>query len=504
MNRRDCLRTLASSLAAALALPAAEEAAEKRPNILFAIADDVSWPHFGAYGCTYVNTPHFDRVAKEGVLFTHCFTSNPKCSPSRATLLTGRNTWELEEACCHFGIFSAKFPVYPNLLADAGYHVGSTGKPWSPGNWRAGGFKENPAGKPYNKIHAKPPAKGISNKDYAANFAAFLKERPPGAPFCFWYGGHEAHRAYEKGVGRKHGKKLADATVPPYFPDDEVVRSDLLDYAYEIEWFDTHLGRMLKHLEDQGELDNTLVVVTADNGMPFPRVKGQIYDDDFHLPLAIRWPGRIPGGRTVDDLVSFTDFAPTFLEAAGLKPLAAMTGRSFLDVLVSGKSGRVDPTRDHVLVGKERHDLGRPHDVGYPVRAIRTERYLYARNFKPERWPAGDPETGYRNIDASPTKSHILDLKEQGQDRYWQLAMGKRPLEELYDLREDPRCLTNLADKPGLAAIKKRLWEQLAKELREQKDPRILGHGEVFDTYPYVGKRGHSWDSVMKAKQAKP
>jgi uncharacterized sulfatase len=401
-------------------------------------------------------------------------------------------------------VFNAKFPVYPNLLAEAGYHVGSTGKPWSPGDWRAGGFKENPAGKPYNKIHAKPPSPGISNKDYAANFAAFLSEKPDDAPFCFWYGGHEAHRAYEKGVGVKNGKKLADATVPPYLPDDEVVRSDLLDYGYEIEWFDTHLGRMLKLLEERGELDETFVVVTADNGMPFPRVKGQIYDDDFHLPLAIRWPKQVPGGRKVDDFVSFTDFAPTFLDVAGMKPLAEMTGRSFLDVLKSSKSGWIDPSRDHVLTGKERHDLGRPGDVGYPVRAIRTKRYLYARNFHPERWPAGDPETGYRNIDGSPSKSRILELKEQGQGHFWDLSMGKRPLEELYDVQQDPRCLTNLADKPELKTVKEQLWGQLESELREQQDPRILGKGDVFDSYRYVGNHGHSWDSVMKAKEKAP
>jgi arylsulfatase A-like enzyme len=246
-------------------------------------------------------------------------------------------------------------------------------------------------------------------------------------------------------------------------------------------------------------LNNTLIVVTADNGMPFPRVKGQIYDDDFHLPMAICWVGTIPGGRVVDDFISFSDLAPTFLDVAGLKPLPEMTGRSFVNVLTSDRSGQVDPTRDRICVGKERHDIGRPNDVGYPVRAIRTKDFLYARNFEPDRWPAGNPETGYTNIDDSPTKRLILDQKQSGTTRFWQLSMGKRPLEELYDLRSDPHCMHNLDGDPKFAAIKTQLWEELRKTLTEQQDPRILGHGDVFDKYEYQGSRKNAWDTVMES-----
>jgi len=259
----------------------------KRPNILFAIADDAS--HFSAYGHRFVNTPGFDRVAREGVLFENAFTVNPKCAPSRACILTGMHTWQLEEACNHFGVFPSKFQVFPDLLEAAGYFVGFTGKGWAPGDYAAGGFERNPAGPEFSGRTLDPPSSTISKKDYAGNFADFLSERPDDQPFCFWYGGHEPHRRYEEGEGIRNGKRIEDVEVPEYWPDTDVVRSDILDYAFETEWFDSQLNEMLELLEANGELDNTIVVVTSDNGMPFPRVKGQMYEDDFHLPLAVRW-----------------------------------------------------------------------------------------------------------------------------------------------------------------------------------------------------------------------
>jgi N-sulfoglucosamine sulfohydrolase len=470
----------------------------QQPNILFAIADDAS--HMSAYGHTFVDTPHFDRVAREGVLFANAFTTNPKCAPSRACILTGMHTWQLEEACNHFGIFPSKFAVFPDLLEAGGYYVGFTGKGWAPGDYARGGFERNPAGNEYNRHSLTPPSSTISNKDYAANFADFLAERPEGSPFCFWYGGHEPHRHYEEGEGVRSGKKIEDVVVPAYLPDDDIVKRDLLDYAFELEWFDRHLGLMLAQLEEAGELDNTIVVVTSDNGMPFPRVKGQIYEHDFHLPLAVRWGAGAQGGRVVEDLISFIDFSPTFLEAAGLPIHDQIVGRSFLNILKSGASGQIDPSRDRVYMGRERHDLGRENDAGYPVRAVRTQQYLYVRNFEPDRWPAGNPETGFTNIDSSPTKTLILEQHEQGQDRYFNLAMGKRPAEELYRIDEDPECLQNLAYDPGYAEIRRQLWADLKHTLEENGDPRIFGQGDVFDHYEYVGSDSHSWRAYVEGR----
>ncbi|HEX6985564.1 MAG TPA: sulfatase, partial [Planctomycetaceae bacterium] len=264
--------------------PARTEAAEpRRPNVLIAIADDQSYPHCSAYGAA-VRTPAFDRVAAAGVLFRNGFSGSPGCSPSRAALLTGRHHWELKEAGTHASSFPKELAVFPDLLEQAGYFVGMTGKGWGPGNWKASGRDRNPSGPSFDRKKLDAP-EGVSRNDYAANFEAFLDERPDGRPFCFWYGASEPHRPYKPGVGEERGVDPAAVTVPPFLPDTPEVRRDLTDYFAEIEWFDSHLGRMLDLLERRGELAGTLVIVTADNGMSFPRAKANCYDAGWHVPL---------------------------------------------------------------------------------------------------------------------------------------------------------------------------------------------------------------------------
>ena len=493
LSRRQFLGTAAAVPFAAAQSPA------RRPNILFIIFDDWGHQHAGAYGCTWVKTPNFDRIAREGVLFKNCFTSNPKCSPCRATILTGRNSWQLKEAINHYSIFPNEFAVFPDALEAAGYHIGLTGKGWGPGDFQSTGWKRNPAGPTYAKRTTKPPYTGIGNNDYAANFDDFLAARPAGQPFSFWMGFQEPHRAYEEGSGRRAGRNPADVTVPKYLPDHPVIRHDLNDYALEVEYADSHIGRALRKLEEIGELDNTLILVTSDHGMPFPRVKGQIYEDGFHLPLAVRWGKNIPAGRVVDDFINTRDFAPTFCAAAGIAAPATVTGKSFLDVLKSPKSGIVDASRNTMLVAKERHDVGRPNDWGYPVRAIRTPEFLYVRNYEPTRWPAGDPETGYRNVDDGPSKRHILDRF----DDYYRLSFGKRPADELYDLKADPECLVNLANNMKFIQHKRKLQERMEELLRAEGDPRMLGRADFFDTIRYTGPRHHSYEEWLKHRDPK-
>ncbi len=515
-NARLSRRRFLASIGGAMAYPAlcrvatASNSDKPRPNILFCIADDASWAHMGAYGCSWVRTPAFDRVAREGVLFTNAYTPNAKCAPSRACILTGRNSWQLEAAANHWCYFPAKFKTYAEALPEHGYHVGFTGKGWAPGI--AGQIDGKPrqlAGRPWQSRKLKPPTKQISSTDYYGNFVDFLDAKPQDKPFCFWYGGHEPHRGYEFNSGRtKGGKHLGDVDrVPTHWPDNDTVRTDLLDYAFEIEYFDQHLKRMLDLLEERKLLDNTLVVVTADNGMPFPHVKGQEYEYSNHLPLAIMWKDGIQNPRRhVDDFVSFIDFAPTFLELAGLDAaqggMAPIAGRSLTEIFRSGKSGRCVPDRDHVLIGKERHDVGRPNDVGYPIRGIVKGGYLYLYNFDPERWPAGNPETGYLNCDGSPTKTECIKARQSSEtQRYWAWSFGKRPQEELYDIREDPECVNNLADDSKLQPAKDALRDQLFRELREQGDPRMEGKGDVFDEYPYADKKTqHFYERYMSGE----
>jgi len=473
----------------------ARENENSRPNILFIIADDASCDSFGAYGGGYCKTPNLDRLARDGVRFTNAYNCNPKCAPARACLLTGRYSWQLQEACNHNPFLSERWVFYPGLLEEAGYFVGHTGKGWGPGIYKGkqqGGDSNdatNPAGQGYSEKRLKPPFKGIGSCDYAGNFERFLGQKPADKPFCFWLGTREPHRGYEKNSYKRAGKSLDAISVPAFFPDNETVRGDLADYSLEVEWYDTHIGRSIALLEEQGLLDNTLIVATSDHGMPFPRVKGQIYDEGFRIPLVAFWKDKIAPGRVVTDFVTFPDVAPTFMEVAGLTPHAQMTGRSFLDLLLSEKSGRITSDRNHTLLGKERHDLGRTDgdrvSVGYPVRAIRNDRFLYARNFEPDRWPVGDPQYGYLNCDGSPTKSYILkNRSETDGKRFYELCFGKRPEEELYDIKKDPDCVRNLANDPEYAQMKEQLWTQLKTELTAQEDPRLLGKGDIFDFYP--------------------
>lgn len=468
---------------------------QTRPNILIAMGDDISFPHMGAYGTSWVKTPGFDRVAENGILFKNAYTPNAKSSPSRACFLTGRNSWQLEEAANHIPYFPPKFKTFIESFGENGYYTGYTAKGWAPGvALDITGKPRQLTGRAFNSQKLIPPAKGISNIDYAANFEEFLDSRTDSKPFCFWYGSNEPHRGYEYGSGvSKGGKSINDISkVFGFWPDNEIVRNDMLDYAYEIEHFDNHLVKMLEILEKKGELENTIVIVTADNGMPFPRVKGQAYEYSNHMPLAIMWGKGIKNpGRIIYDFISFIDFAPTLLEVAGIKQTDAgmqqIQGASFTDILFTRKKGYINKNRDHILLGKERHDVGRPDDTGYPIRGIIKDGFLYLRNYKPERWPAGNPETGYMNVDGSPTKTLILNLKRSGRSlEFWKQSFGMRKEEELYNIGNDPECINNLAADAGYNALKRRLSGQLYIELLEQDDPRVKGNGDIFDKYPYA------------------
>jgi N-sulfoglucosamine sulfohydrolase len=474
------------------------------PNILFAIADDQSFPHASAYGQLTFHTPVFDSVAANGILFNNAFVAAPQCSPSRAAILTGRQIWQLEEAGTHASLFPKKFPVFTDVLENAGYFIGYTGKPWDPGNYKDAGWSRNPVGPEYNqKQFAKTPTNGISKIDYAANFSVFLSEKPKDKPFFFWYGGHEPHRNYEDGSGKAAGLTTDQLVVPPFLPNNELVKSDMLDYALEIEWFDKQLGRILQELTAAGELENTIIVVTADNGMPFPYAKANLQDYGIHVPLAICGPLVSGKQRKVDDMVSLIDLAPTFLDMAGVKHFSGITGKTLLSIINSKKSGTIDPERKYILTGRERHSHARPDNVGYPARAIRTKDYLYIENFETDRWPLGDPAPanqisiagnkgmkpileGYEDIDDSPTKSYMVK-NQQVLPELFRLGFEKRPASELYDIKNDPYCLHDLSAKENMQKVLQRLKNELEKNLTMQKDPRVMGNGDVFDSYPRFG-----------------
>jgi arylsulfatase A-like enzyme len=456
-------------LAALLALTlAAQAGAPPRPNILFVIADDWSYPHAGVYGDATVKTPAFDRVAREGALFLNAFTMAPSCTPSRAAILTGQAPHRLAEGGNLHSFLPARFPVYPDLLEAAGYHVGFTGKAWGPGRFEPGGRSRNPGGPPFE------------------SFDAFLAKRPSGKPFCYWLGTNHPHRPYQAGSGARAGLRADTVAVPPFLPDTPEVRSDLLDYYQEVQLFDEQLMRLLQALEQAGELDQTLVVVTSDNGMPFPRAKANLYDAGTRMPLAIRWPARVKAGTRVDAFVGHDDLAPTLLEAAGAKAPAEMTGRSLLALM----SGAREKQRDAAFFERERHANVRKGDLAYPARGVRTAEFLYIRNDRPDRWPAGDPELVFAvgpfgDIDGGPSKE--LLLKDATHARFFALATAKRPAEELFDLRKDPGQLRNVAAERAYAKDLARLRARLQEWQRRTGDPRLTSDDDRWDRYPYYG-----------------
>lgn len=459
------------------------------PNILFVIADDWSWPHAGAYGDSIVSTPTFDRIGKEGVLFTHAFSPAPSCTPARASILTGQYPHRLGEGANHMTVFPHAWDVYPGLLEARGYNVGFSGKGCNPGLLQ--GWKhDDPAGWKYT------------------NFVDFLNKQGTDKPFCFWLGIAEPHRPYTTTGSWETGRRPEAVTVPDFLPDTRIVREDLLTYRAVVGKVDRQLDDVLAVLDRFGLTYNTMVVITSDNGMPFPRAKANCYDAGTRVPLAIRWPGRIPRGRTIDGFVHLSDLAPTFLELAGVTPPEEMTGRSLRALLLEGESseaslwqrllsvfrGSGKGHREWVFVERERHALGRGRSErdrkgfrSYPIRGIRTKEYLYLINFRPELWPACDPPD-FRDVDDSPSKTEILKLRyeeDPARRRTFDLAFGRRPAEELYELATDPYQVHNLSDDKRFRRIKKRLRRRVERWMKDTGDPRAKGNVDRWDYYPY-------------------
>lgn len=477
---------------------------KSKPNIVVFLTDDESWLERSIYGWSKIPTPNFDRVAKEGILFTHGYTSAPSCAPSRASLLTGRNFWELEEGAFIQAWLPAKFAVLPDLMEAGGYYAGYTAKGWGPGILPPqSGRTRNPAGNAFSSIKREKHEEGINDLDYPANFAKFLDTCPKGKPFWFWVGCTEPHEPcsednYKK-LAEKYAISLDDIKVPGFLPDTPGVRRGRANMLYEVCHTDIDLGRVLEILKERGELENTLLIVTSDNGTQIPRSKATLYDWGVHEPLAIMWPARIKPGRRVDDFVSFIDLAPTMLQVAGLPVPPEMSGRSILDILVSDASGQVDPARTWIVTGLEWH--GELDPINRAGRMIRNERYEYIVNYgtgtiygklsPKKRLPDSEYEQTAETADA--VKLLEKHPEHPAVKRFVPLLMERHPKEELYDLQNDPWQLKNLADSPELAAVKKKLKDQLEAYQRKTKDPRITGDMAIFErTRKFVQERKKS------------
>ncbi len=447
------------------------------PNILFIIADDMTWIHAGIYGCDELKTPNLDKLGEEGVVFENAFVSTPSCTPSRSSILTGRNSFELEDGFLLGGYLPQKFTTYTELLERAGYKIGATGKGWGPGILI--GRDVNPAGKPYRAIRNNPYQDlicdvEISDVDYAGNFNNFLYDCERDQPFCFWLGTHEPHKGYTRGFAATQGISSDDVTVPGFFPDAPEVRGAISEYLAEIQHIDTQVGKVMDVLKKHGKLENTLIIFTSDNGMPFPRVKSNLYEYGLRMPLIAWWGDNIVQGRRIEDLISLTDVAPTFLEAAGLTVPREMSGTSFLPLLQSDRSGKIREGEGKVFACIERHG----HQSSYPARSIRTDMYHLIWNAATE-----NPTIA---VDGGPIK----DLLQKGKDEhsyYYDLVFGIRPEFELYKVQEDPYELNNLAADPNYKDELNKLKNDLFEYLKKRKDPRMSGGEMIWEYSPIWG-----------------
>jgi len=536
--------------------PAAAER-PSRPNILFAFADD-----WGRYASAYAalegdarndlsratgfSTPNFDAIAGAGVLFTHAYVNAPSCTPCRSSLLTGRPFYTTGLGAILRGAkWDGSIPSYPEALEADGYRIGYTYKVWSPGQpidapfgGRQKGFRS--AGSDFNRFSQNVSAADAPDAraeelfgQVRDNFRAFLDDESgndesgeDGAsegeekPWHYWFGPTNVHRTWTKGSGQALWGIEPDSLkgkMPPFLPDVPEVREDFADYLGEVMAFDAALGVLLDELKERGELANTVVVVSGDHGAPgFPRGKTNLYDFGVAVPLAIAGPGVLAGpdgeGRVVTDFVTLPDLAPTFLDMAGVDRPVGMSARSLTPILISNEAGRVDEARDASFFGRERHvAVARDDYLPYPMRGIRTDDYLYIRNFAPDRWPEGtgpgygEPgempsaealtnttRAAFGDVDAGPTKAYVVTNRDSGSaETSFELGFLKRPAEELYDVKTDPHQMTNLADDPAHAEAKQELSERLMRHLKKYDDPRVTGDGSTFDESPYADPAGY-------------
>ena len=518
------------ALLSALAATAQEKPA--RPNVLFCFADD--WGRYaGAYAkldgrpspSEVVRTPNIDRVAREGVLFKNAFVNAPSCTPCRSALLSGRYFFNTGRAAILQGaIWDGSVPSFPLQLRAAGYHIGKSFKVWTPGTpadapfggqqfayQKAGGEQNNYSENVTRRLREGQTiavAREKIHDEVRGNFAAFLAESKPGQPWFYWFGPTTVHRTWVKGSGKALWGIEPDSLkgkMPKFLPDAPEVREDFADYLGEVQAFDSYVGVLLGKLKESGQLENTLVVVSGDHGAPgFPGGKCNLYDFGTGVALVAAGPG-VKAGRVVDDFVNLMDLAPTFMELGGAKLPAKMNGRSLLPVLYSGKSGQVDPARAFVVTGRERHvGSAREGNLPYPQRALRTADFLYVRNFAPGRWPMGAPlaitatsapdagtleqdtRSGFADMDAGPTKAWLVAHRNDPEWKWhYDYAFGKRPGEELYDLKTDPEQIKNVAADPAFAAQKKEQAARLMKILADAGDPRVTGDGSTFDKPPF-------------------
>lgn len=444
-----CLVVLLHVVAPVQAQPA------HRPNVVLVIADDLAWDDTGTYGNPKVGTPSIDRLAREGMRFTRAFVTISSCSPSRASMITGRYPHTTDAEQLHWPLPAAQVTFVEKLKA-AGYWTGASGK-WHMGEAIKNRFDvvDDP-GEAGFQTDPKTGKMLADDDSGAAGWLPLLRQRPKDRPFFLWLAALDPHRDYaEKSIPRPH--RPADVIVPPHLPDAPEVRQELALYYDEISRLDDNVGKVIAELERQGVADDTLILFISDNGRPFPGAKTTMYETGIRTPLLARWPKGIGRGLVADGLVSSVDLAPTILQLAGVPIPPTVQGRSFVPMLTDPAAR----TRTDVFAEKNWHDY---EDR---VRAVRTERFKYIRNDYADL--AGTPSA---DAGRSTTMEAMRRLRKDGRLTPLQarIFVQPRPAEELYDVVTDPQEIDNLATDPRHAATLADLRERLDVWRRETDD----------------------------------
>ncbi len=510
-----------SILSVLLALVASLSAAvADRPNILFCFADD-----WGRYASIYrdpnrpglndvIKTPTLDRIGRSGVVFNNAFVSAPSCKPCRASVSTGMPFYRCgSNAFLHHQEYGKakdpykKLPGFSQLLVEGGYHVMHWGKTTNKPAKRVDRTHHLPIcyfSQAVSEVADKEARKEEIFSFVRSNFSSFLDKKKEDQPFFYWFGPHNSHRQWTRGSGKELWGLDPDSLkgkLPEFLPDVHDVREDIADYLGEALAWDRMVHELIAELKERGELENTLIIVSGDHGMPgMPRGKCNLHDFGSMVALLVSWPDGIQSGREVDDFVSLMDIAPTILEAAGIKPPKHMLAKSFMNLLTSRKNGIIEPERDHVIIGRERHVGQSQRDrAPYASRAIRTKDFLLIRNFEPDRLPMGvvyDPKAkpedllqnhylAYPDMDASPTKVFLMTHRDTHAE-YFDYAFAARPEFELYDLKNDPDQVRNVAANSDFSQVRQRLTKRMMKILKQTRDPRVIDGGNAFDQKPFV------------------
>lgn len=446
-------------LASVVALDAAD-----KPNVLFILSDDHSYPYLSCYGDANVRTPVIDKLAAEGIKFRKFFTSAPQCVPSRAAYLSGRSP-----VAARITRFSSPLPrdvvTFPEVLKkEAGYHVGVVGRSYHlDGSAKAddvlskflveGGYKT---------FKDRFDVVETGSDSLAVEQArAFLEGRPRDKPFCLWVNFSDPHHVWN--APASYRPDPATLKLPAHVPDLPGVREQYADYCAEVNRVDETTGKVLALLDGLGLTKDTLVVFGGDNGQALPHGKGSLYDPGCNVPFVVRWPGVVAPGGDSSALLSGEDLGPTVLDAAGLKPAKGMTGVSFLPIL----KGAVPKTRDYVFTERGPHGSA-PVQVGmssggYDLsRAVRSARYKSIYNctpwipYQPVDSAGGSAWKAMQNLNAEGAMAPGMSAT------YFSTP---RPVYEFYDLEKDPAELNNLSGKPEVAEAERTLRLEMAKKM---------------------------------------